>query len=36
MIDGGRVKLRKQTRRQKGKGKTKTQKRRFKGSVPIK
>jgi hypothetical protein len=30
MIDGGRVKLRKSTRRQKGRGKTKTQKRRFK------
>jgi hypothetical protein len=30
MIDGGRVKLRKTTRRQKGCGKTKTQKRRFK------
>jgi hypothetical protein len=30
MIDGGRVKLRKRTRRQKGWGKTKTQKRRFK------
>jgi hypothetical protein len=30
MIDGGRVKLRKTTRRQKGRGKTKTQKRRFK------
>jgi hypothetical protein len=30
MIDGGRVKLRKQTRRQKGQGKTKKQKRRFK------
>lgn len=30
MIDGGRVKLRKATRRQKGQGKTKTQKRRFK------
>jgi hypothetical protein len=29
MIDGGRVKLRKSTRRQKGQGKTKTQKRRF-------
>jgi hypothetical protein len=30
MIDGGRTKLRKTTRRQKGQGKTKTQKRRFK------
>jgi hypothetical protein len=30
MIDGGRTKLRKTTRRQKGKGKSKTQKRRFK------
>lgn len=30
MIDGGRVKLRKTTRRQKGQGKSKTQKRRFK------
>ena len=30
MIDGGRVKLRKATRRQKGQGKSKTQKRRFK------
>jgi hypothetical protein len=30
MIDGGRVKLRKTTRRQKGRGKSKTQKRRFK------
>jgi hypothetical protein len=30
MIDGGRVKLRQRTRRQKGQGKTKTQKRRFK------
>ena len=30
MIDGGRVKLRKTTRRQKGRGKNKTQKRRFK------
>lgn len=29
MIDGGRVKLRKTTRRQKGRGQTKTQKRRF-------
>jgi hypothetical protein len=29
MIDGGRVKLRKTTRRQKGQGKSKTQKRRF-------
>jgi hypothetical protein len=29
MIDGGRTKLRKTTRRQKGKGKSKTQKRRF-------
>jgi hypothetical protein len=30
MIDGGRVKLRQTTRRQRGQGKTKTQKRRFK------
>ena len=30
MIDGGRVKLRQTTRRQKGEKKTKTQKRRFK------
>jgi hypothetical protein len=30
MIDGGRVKLRKSTRRQKGRGQSKTQKRRFK------
>jgi hypothetical protein len=30
MIDGGRTKLRKTTRRQKGRGRTKTQKRRFK------
>jgi hypothetical protein len=30
MIDGGRTKVRKKTRRQKGQGKTKTQKRRFK------
>jgi hypothetical protein len=30
MIDGGRTKLRKTTRRQKGRGKTKTRKRRFK------
>ena len=30
MIDGGRVKLRRTTRRQKGRGKSKTQKRRFK------
>jgi hypothetical protein len=30
MIDGGRTKLRKTTRKQKGKGKSKTQKRRFK------